>query len=280
MTYLVLVRRTRGAAKEKRAMNKAIREQAKNLKVTREAAGYYYAESHGYSWEIHFNEELREWACSVYDAKSEHYEWDCYQDTLTEARVHVLEASEHMRNDPEQSWWSRYGLDPERQKQIETTTTNKEEEQMTETTNKKDILKVGTDKHGRYWVNYRGRDYQIERTDDPDCVEYQIKVFTTDFNIFEFLAFEHTPLAALKRIVDYTHNYFDKYPKEFATYNTSKLRETVSLPVAVVLERSTSYTVDKKLNLKTISEDPAHPSVENSMGRLAQKVERKVIRTW
>lgn len=101
-------------------MNKAIKEQAKNLKVTRDAAGYYYAEAQGYSWEIHYNEDVREWACSTYDAKSEHYEWDCFRDTLAEARVHVLEQSEHMRNDPDQSWWSRYGLDPERQKQIET----------------------------------------------------------------------------------------------------------------------------------------------------------------
>ena len=221
-------------------MNKAIREQAKNLKVTRDAAGYYYAESHGYSWEIHYNEELREWACSIYDVKSEKYVWDCYQDTLTEARLHVLDWSEDMLNDPDQYSWSRYGLDPERQKQIETTT-NKEEEQMTKATNNKDILKVGTDEHGRYWVRYHGRDFQIERTEDPDCVEYQVKVFTTDFNIFEFLAFEHSPLAALKRIVDYTHNYFDKYPKEFATYDTSELK------YSVVLYRSTSYTVDKRL---------------------------------
>lgn len=101
-------------------MNKAIKEQAKNLKVTRDAAGYYYAESQGYSWEINYNESTRRWNASVYDTKGEHYEWDRCFDTLAEARVHVLNDSESMRNNPDQSWVSRFGLDPERQKQIET----------------------------------------------------------------------------------------------------------------------------------------------------------------
>ena len=101
-------------------MNKAIKEQAKNLKVTRDFAGYYYAESHGYSWTIHYNESHRQWHASIYDAKSGHYEWSECLDTLAEARCYVLNHSESNRNDPDQSWWSRFGLDPERQKQIET----------------------------------------------------------------------------------------------------------------------------------------------------------------